>query len=487
MSLTRLLKRDILSTTESGAYKTRPLNIHEDPSTFVRLVLGLSSPSEAILGFDTSVQWTVKNGKRVSGSITTLNALGKRIKYQLNMAKHVIVTRVVRGRGTVCWHAKDKDGKSILLKDSWRTDGQKPEHMFLERAKGLVGVAQMIAFEDNRAETKLFRPASFDFTIAGFDNRTMCRVTMPCYGLAVHEFTSQAQAIAALRDAIQGHLTLLKVGLLHQDVSIDNILLGEDAAPAGFCGILIDLEMAVHVTGPAARIIDKHHQAGTRLYQSVSVVDARSHLPRDYIDDLESFFYVLCYLLYGFEGVNVQFPDAFGPDSVLGEWERRTPRMASYRKEIYITMEGPAYRAPPPFWSVACINLCDKYRKFLAPLIDAKGHIRRKHPSLITREELQEIYSGVDNHYADVLAMFDTALVELSKPGGSDPRPAPPAQRTPESSVNSYISTSGSSSTSPPLKRPLGHLEELDTPSAKRQRLNFNDLNAHDGSSSHSD
>ncbi|KAF6760808.1 hypothetical protein DFP72DRAFT_1003437 [Ephemerocybe angulata] len=321
----------LLHCDRSGAYKTRPLNIHDDPNTFVRLILGLSSPTEAILGFDTSVQWTVKNGRRVSGTITTLDAVGKRIKYHLNTDKHIIVTGGVRGRGTVCWHAKDKDGKALLLKDSWRTDVQRPEHTFLERAKGLVGVVQMIAFEDNRAETKLFRPAGFDFTIAGFDNRTMCRVTMPCYGLAVHQFTSQAQAIAALRDAVQGHLNLLKSGLLHQDVSIDNILIGEDATTTGLRGILIDLEMAIRVNGPAARRIETNQQ-GTLLYQSVSVVDGRNPLPRDYIDDLESFFYVLCHLLYGFEGANLPFPEAFGPDSVLGEWERRTPRIASNRK-----------------------------------------------------------------------------------------------------------------------------------------------------------
>ncbi|KAF6760846.1 hypothetical protein DFP72DRAFT_1062585 [Ephemerocybe angulata] len=81
----------------SGGYKTTWLNIHDDPHTFIRLVLGLSSPRESVLGLDTSVQWTVKNGIRTSGTIATLDASGKKIKYPLAID---VATRrsVARGR-----------------------------------------------------------------------------------------------------------------------------------------------------------------------------------------------------------------------------------------------------------------------------------------------------------------------------------------------------------------------------------------------------
>ncbi|KAF6760867.1 hypothetical protein DFP72DRAFT_1092218 [Ephemerocybe angulata] len=135
----------LLHCDRSGAYKTTAVNIHDDPCIFVRLVLGLSSPHETVLGLDSTVQWTVKDGMKVAGTITTVNDSGKRIKYQLRMDEPHAVRRTVRSRGTVCWNAMDKNGKRILLKDAWRLDDQVPEYTFLERAKGVAGVAQMLA------------------------------------------------------------------------------------------------------------------------------------------------------------------------------------------------------------------------------------------------------------------------------------------------------------------------------------------------------
>lgn len=42
-----------------------------------------------------------------------------------------------------------------------------------------------------------------------------------------------------------GHRGLYKLGILHRDVSLQNILLGKDDAPVGWRGVLIDLDMAV--------------------------------------------------------------------------------------------------------------------------------------------------------------------------------------------------------------------------------------------------
>ncbi|KAF6760837.1 hypothetical protein DFP72DRAFT_804846, partial [Ephemerocybe angulata] len=226
----RLFSRSLLLTEtrvrlvhcdRSGGYKTTWLNIHDDPHTFICLVLGLSSPRESVLGLDTSVRWTLKNGVRISGTIATLDASGKKVKYPLAMDVPYFVKYSVRGTGTVCWTAKDKTGRHILIKDAWRTDAQVPEYTFLERAQGLSGVAQILAVEDDRAQTKTFRNGSFDFGSPDFHNRTMCRVTMECYGDPLHKFTSQRQALAAIRDAIKGHWNLLKAGILHRDVSID--------------------------------------------------------------------------------------------------------------------------------------------------------------------------------------------------------------------------------------------------------------------------
>lgn len=47
-----------------------------------------------------------------------------------------------------------------------------------------------------------------------------------------------------------GHLGLFKAGILHRDVSVNNILLGRPGAVNGWRGVLIDLDMAIYYNDP---------------------------------------------------------------------------------------------------------------------------------------------------------------------------------------------------------------------------------------------
>ncbi|KAF5341184.1 hypothetical protein D9611_006082 [Ephemerocybe angulata] len=464
----------LLHCDRSGAYKTTAINIHDNPCTFVRLVLGLSSPHETVLGLDSTVQWTIKDGMKVAGTITTVNDSGKRIKYQLRMDEPHAVRRTVRSRGTVCWNAKDKNGKLILLKDAWRLDEQVPEYTFLERAKGVAGVAQMFAYEDERLQTKALRPECFDFEANDFHNRTMSRVTMAYYGSSLDRFTSQRQAIAALRDAIQGHWNLLKAGVMHRDVSMDNILLGQDDADIGHRGVLIDLDMAMVVEGPTAGLLTEY-RVGTYLYQSVSVLRhsdqyaAIATVPRDYLDDLESYLYVLSHLCYGFEGVNLPAPDAFSGLATLAQWE--VPRFAHYCKLNHLNAKELDTGSLPAFWSSACVELCDSFRKYLAPIVETKIDIRNTHDPKIRHNLFQDLHNGMDTHYAAILSLFDDALMALEKPGGDDPREIPqPRAHAPEPEIPSRSHTTHSSSEiTESRKRSSSDLED-DSPPRKRRR-----------------
>ncbi|KAF6760829.1 hypothetical protein DFP72DRAFT_881542 [Ephemerocybe angulata] len=434
--LNRVFARSLLITEtrvrlvhcdRSGGYKTDWVNIHDDPVTLIRLILGLSSPREAVLGLDTSIQWTIKNGRKVAGTITTLDFHRKRVKYQLVMGKPYFVAPSVRGVGTVCWVAKDKAGKHIVIKDSWRVDIQVPEYTFLEKARGKAGVAWMFAYEDGRVQTKTLRPGNFNFDAPDFYNRTMCRVSMECYG-------APRQAIAALRDAIQGHWNLLRAGILHRDVSIDNILFGKDGAEEGHRGILIDLEMAASTGGGPN--LTGHYGESIRT----SGKDERLLLPaaHDYLDDLESFFWILCHLLHGYEGVRRPAPDAFDPGSLLGRFENP--------------------------------QLCEAFRVYMAPIVKAKGSSRFRKNAAIGHTILQDLYHNINHHYTDIISFFDTALEKLVRPGGEAPRreestslpptPAAPVGRTSGSSPSTPVTAN--------LKRPR---EDVLNAPVKRRRL----------------
>ncbi|KAF5340930.1 hypothetical protein D9611_006100 [Ephemerocybe angulata] len=417
----------LLHYDHSGAYRTGFVDIHDDPRTFIRLVLGLSSVEEEVLGLDTSVQWVIENGVKVGGTISTLDASGKRVAYALQSVEPIFSRDVVRGRGTVCWAAKDATGSPVIIKDLWRADMKGPEHEFLERAKGLRGVVQMVSFEDDRAQTKDFRPETYRSD--DFYNRTLSRITMQRYGASLAHSPSQWRAIAALRDAIQGHLNLVKSNVLHRDVSTENVLLsmGEEGAPSGQRGILIDLDMAAPVKGERA-LFSVEGRVGTWLYQSSAVLksgadsDGLAHVDHDYLDDLESFFYVLCHLLYGFDSIGVAKSDAdLAQTAPLGRWEIQDATMASNSKVIYIHSQG-TFIPPAAFWSQPCLYLCDKFRRFIGPLILEKINIRAPMRSAARKALLDGLHSGMEDHYSQVLSFFDEALEELAKPGGEAPR-----------------------------------------------------------------
>ncbi|KAF5341005.1 hypothetical protein D9611_006098 [Ephemerocybe angulata] len=423
----------LLHYDHSGAYRTEFVNIHEDPKTFIRLVLGVSSAEEDVLGLDTSVQWLVKDGYKVGGTISTLDASGNLVAYALEDVEPIFFRPAVRGRGTACWYAKDATGSPVIIKDLWRADMKGAEHEFLERAKGLQGVVQMVSFEDERAQTKDFRPETYRSD--DFYNRTLSRITMKRYGPSIAYSTSQWRLIASLRDAIQGHFNLIKANVLHRDVTTENILLGEEGAPVGQRGILIDLDMAAPVKGKRAPF-SVEGRVGTWLYLSFAVLaNGKANrglacVDHDYLDDLESFFYVLCHLMYGFDSIGVAKSEKDFRETVLGAWENQDAVLTAPSKLAYFHSQGMHVVPPSPFWSQACVDLGEKIRHFLCPLLMAKIKIRSTKGAAVREAMLADLHAGVEEHYSQVLGFFDTALEELAKPGGEAPRRPPSASTT---------------------------------------------------------
>lgn len=187
----------------SGVQYTPPFNIHHDPHTFVRLVLGLSSPNESDLGLDTSIQWTIENGCKVSGTLTTRAANNTEMVYPLVQVEPSFARSDIFGRCTTCWKISDPiTGEELLVKDSWRSCDKIPEYVYLKKALNIPGVAQMVSHDPDRGQTKDFR--AFTHIPADFGNRIDTRVIMKCYSPTVTKFTSARQLLCTLRDAISG-------------------------------------------------------------------------------------------------------------------------------------------------------------------------------------------------------------------------------------------------------------------------------------------
>ncbi|KAJ2915001.1 hypothetical protein MD484_g5405, partial [Candolleomyces efflorescens] len=237
----------------SGAQYTPPIDIHDDPHTFVRLVLGLSSPNECDIGLDTSIRWSIVNGSKVAGSLTTRRASdGQETVYPLIWMEPFFCRPNICGRSTTCWSVLHKDtGEELLVKSSWRSEDRTSEHIYLEEAVGVAGVVQMVSYEPDRAQTKELRGLG-NAAPPGFENRIESRVVVKRCGPSLVKFTSPIQVLCALRDAIAGHRELVKKGTLHRDVSTQNILLGKPGAEPGDRGVLIDFDLATHSRGDEA-------------------------------------------------------------------------------------------------------------------------------------------------------------------------------------------------------------------------------------------
>jgi hypothetical protein len=163
--------------------------------------MGISSMNERLLGIDDSIQWTISNGRKESGTLTTTGPSGEPKTYPI---LEIVPTPrdAVCGRATTCWRVQDPDThEEYVVKDGWRSENHAPEHELLELVKGLPGVVQMVSYETGREETKDFRCST---TFGQYHNRIATRTTMKSYGKSIISFTSILQLLYALRDAIAG-------------------------------------------------------------------------------------------------------------------------------------------------------------------------------------------------------------------------------------------------------------------------------------------
>ncbi|TFK21343.1 hypothetical protein FA15DRAFT_83430 [Coprinopsis marcescibilis] len=296
----------LLQYDRSGAKYSDPFDFHLEAARFVKLVLGLTSDDPRLVGFDKSICWEVYKGtKDVHGKINAVDAKGDKITYDIVGDRPSFHRCSLIGRATNTWDVTGPNGEEYIVKDLWREARRSSEPDLLEAAKGVVGVAQMIACED------IYKVSDFRDLQDGEEltDRTKCRITLERYGRQIEHFQSASQALWALHDAISAHKELFKAGVLHRDISKNNILFGRPDAEPGWRGVLIDMDMSIFVD-LAKRDNAADFRTGTRMFQSISVLtsfNSKVPMAQDFYDDIESFFYVLCYLLFVCESKGKQY------------------------------------------------------------------------------------------------------------------------------------------------------------------------------------
>ncbi|RXW17461.1 hypothetical protein EST38_g8402 [Candolleomyces aberdarensis] len=417
----------------SGAQYSPPLNIHDHPEAFIRLVLGLTATDERILGLDDSIQWsTAPNGTRTAGSLKTIDCDSAVVTYDLVMGEGPIIRSGLLGRGTTCWVVRNERGEKFIVKDYWVSDDRiSSESELLEEVKGLKGVCQMVSYEDNRAQTLDFRGNTSTFEEGVFQNRTSVRIVMKAHGRSLENFTSMEQVLGALRDAIAAHKALLSRHIIHRDISPNNILLGQDAAKEGLRGILIDLDIALKVSGLAS---DAHvdPKVGTRMFQPLIVLRSYEGLAQyvplyDYLDDLEAFFWVFTYIILAYKpNGDRMLPNPF-QERTLGAWIRHFPDAVYASKHIFLSSPTMVYdirEVIDPGWHDIYDDLFLGFRAFMWEEISGvKARLLFMGTTTLPDGSLapnrfDPVLEKVEDHYARVIGLFDAAL---KKVGGTYP------------------------------------------------------------------
>ena len=130
-------------------------------------------------------------------------------------------------------------------------------------------------------------------------------------------------------------------------------------------------------------------------------------LPHDYLDDLESFFYVFCWITIGYDGPKNLLKGINRP-TVLEEWDQDNPRAAANSKKamMFVFAAKVTLYFGPTFQT-----LLYALHRFLQPLVALKMQTRDN--SNIPRKHLLDLIEPAKAHYADVLAIIDQAILDL--------------------------------------------------------------------------
>ncbi|KAI8963086.1 hypothetical protein F5Y11DRAFT_320816 [Daldinia sp. FL1419] len=336
-----------------GGIASTQFDINKDGLQFVSTILGFLWMDEKSLGFDPT--FIPLNGRRYIDIVR--NGTPERIAID----KVMIRVPCIAGRATTCWkaHPEGDPSTTLVIKDSWQYPERDVEGELLRDVteKGVCNVARYYHHEtvyvnDNVDDVQHGIRNGLDITKASnysarslntprisqisqgntaskkrsssqtgahlplskrprsespvkasqlhpspLPNRIHRRVIVRDYGRNIYEASSRVALLAALEGCIEGHKSLHEAGILHRDISINNLLINEDNNNPSWPGFLIDLDLAVREQREGAS--GAKGKTGTRAFMAIGALLGEQH---SFMHDLESFFWVLFWICVHYNG-----------------------------------------------------------------------------------------------------------------------------------------------------------------------------------------
>ncbi|KAH8109317.1 hypothetical protein DFH11DRAFT_1515778 [Phellopilus nigrolimitatus] len=286
----------------TGVISSESFNIHMEPEKFLRAVLGFFLADDTDIGLDPSIMY--EGGKRF------MTVAG--IKYEIQ--REIYVESCIRGRGTVCFLALHDD-KEYVIKDSWVDNSRQVfEHEMLERVKHVDGIHGTMdttaidrAFLNDPEIVNAVNPVLKNEWMKAkkkAETREHQRIVIEPFGERLENFSCLYELVLAVRTIIWIIEKLADEGVLHRDISLRNIILAKQGGDFRKA-LLIDFDYAIdletQLLGPA-----KGNRTGTLPFMAIEVMqsndDGDPMFPHAYYHDLESLFYILCWICTILEG-----------------------------------------------------------------------------------------------------------------------------------------------------------------------------------------
>ena len=203
--------------------------------------------------------------------------------------------------------------------------------------------------------------------------------------------------LTALRDAIKAHRSLyLKGNILYRDISENNIIITKVEKTGAFAGMLIDLDLAKELGSGRS---GARHQTGTMEFITIKVLRGTDHT---YRHDLESFFYVLLWILARRVWEREFFCSTANrpKESILTWWYSGSFKAIAGRKEHAMGVNGFEElldEFPAAFDHVK--PLCKKIRGILFPLLEDGALFKGTPPEKL---------------YDPIIEAFDDAIANIT-------------------------------------------------------------------------
>ncbi|KAF9038711.1 hypothetical protein BJ165DRAFT_1499888 [Panaeolus papilionaceus] len=345
----------------------------------------------------------------------------------------------IRGRSTVCWTVYDEKGDRYVLKQQFVNTCRTREDIILSeiKEKKIQGVGMSFHWQSYELVSKS-REMQLPLNPA-FHDRYMYRLILEEHGDTIDTVTSRMSLLLALRDAIQAHRDLWAAGILHRDISTNNILYTND----GQSGVLIDFDLAINILRKTSNF-RADFRTGTRAFQSVSVLKsyqpeggADKHILHDYLDDLESFYWVLVWITKGQLGPEKRKLPSSKLDKNLEVYDLFQAPAGPAADRKYMILSAAPIAKIQEGWGPAYEKLVRNLGSFLHPIASSK--------ILGTVTPLDELIANAPADYEKYLRHFDVAIAELKEeldrppenlqPPDSDPAPRARAQSLPNTTA----------------------------------------------------